>query len=516
MRRPIVPLLLIALTSLGLAGCKVTAADIDYWTTTRKGPGKIVAVLLADKYEDELRVHAGMALVEMEPRPATPENEPVDGITELQAALRRISDTEARTRIVNGMAPHLMALMRGENEAANEGDGVPPQLVRAKDAAFLVLPYASGEQRRALTDAVVDWFVVDFNGRNLAGNYSAEQVVRQLGAPAAARLVNALNARLPQQALVKLAELIASLGEDESKARAAERLVEIEREMEGEEFFEWLQQRLRDQLRERQGAEAEIDENRIRAAAMLNRENFINLGALPALKHLNEQRVIQDRLLEMAQRTQEEGVTPEQMMERRTKALQAMEGGVRQEQVGALLDIALNTEVPIQVRDYAFDRVADSRNQAALTRLWPVFEQANDSNWRIRWRVGSLILTLGGSDVVRRFFRALNDGSYAREELYGYGERLSQIRPPPTDFVNGQLRSPSWYARTIALYFWEKRAEAADIARITALASDAAETVGPHWEDQDTIGKVAEAVARTVRERLGERSDTSADESSGE
>jgi len=517
MRRPIVPVLLIALTSLGLAGCKVTQEDIDYWTGTRKGPGKIVAVLLADKYEDDLRVYAGLALVRMEPRPATPENDPVDGVSELQAALRRISDAEARTRIVNQMSGGLIEMMRGEDApqaAGDESDTAPPRQVRAKDAAFLVLPYASGEARQALTEAVVDWFVVDFNGRNLAGNYSAEQVVRQLGAPAAARLVNALNARLPQQALVKLAELISTLGDDETKDSAAERLVEIEEEMEGEEFFEWLQSRLREQLQARQDSDAEIDENRVRAAAMLNRENFVTLGALPAMKHLNEQRVIQDRLLAMARRTEQEGVTAEQMTERRKKALQAMEGGVREDQVEPLLDIALNAEEPIQVRDYAFDRIADSRNTAALARLWPVFEGAEDGDWRIRWRVGSLILTLGGSDVVQRFFNSLDEGSYAREELYGYGERLSQVRPPPTDFINAQLRSEDWYDRAIALYFWEKRAEAGDVSRITALEGDGAGTQGEHWEDQDTIGKVAEAVARTVRERLDEGDEGDEDEES--
>ncbi|HJL18728.1 MAG TPA: hypothetical protein RMH99_23905 [Sandaracinaceae bacterium LLY-WYZ-13_1] len=517
MRRPIVPLLLIALSSLAMSGCKVTQEDIDYWTGTRKGPGKIVAVLLADKYETDLRVYAGVALVRMQPRPGSTETEPVDGVQELQAALERIQDAEERTRIVDGMAPHLIEMMRGEDApAAGDGDQVQPRQMRAKDAAFSIIPYASDEQRQALTDAVVDWFVVDFNGRNLAGNYSAEQVVRELGAPAASRLVNALNAQLPQQALVKLAELIATLGNDETKQRAAERLVEIEEEMEGEEFFGWLQERLREQLRERQGEDAEIDENRVRAAAMLNRENFINLGALPAMKHLNEEEAVQDRLLEMAQRTEAENVTPRQMEARRTKALQALEGGVREDMVEPLLNLALNDDNPLGVRDYAFDRVADSRSTAALTRLWPAFSDAEDSDWRIRWRVGSLILTLGGSDVVQRFFNSLDDGEYAHEELYGYGERLSNMRPPPTDFVNAQLSSDDWYDRAIALFFWEKRATADDVSRITALSEDDAETQGPHWEEeQATIGGVAEAVARAVRERLGE-DDEESDASGGD
>ncbi len=498
MRRTIVPVLT-DLTCLTVAGCKVTQEDIDYWTGTQKGPGKIVAVLLADKYEDELRAYAGLALVRMEPRPSTDSQDAVDGVSELQAAVRQLPE-ESRAHLVDLMIPELIRMMRGEDAPAAEpaeGEGVPRRQVRAKDAAFLLIPYTSEAHRQELTDAVVDWFTVDFNGRSLEGNYSAEQVVRQLGAPAASRLVNAMSARLPQQALVKVAELISTLGDRPTKERAATRLVEIEREMEGEEFGTWLKDRLREQMRA-QHPDAQVDEARITAAAELNRENFITLGALPAMKHLNGERVIQDRLLEIAQ----SAGTDERMTERRQRALQAMEGGVRPDQCEALVDLALNDATPVAVRDYSFDRIADARATSAIPRLWPVFDTTED--WRLRWRVGSLILTLGGNGVVREFFDKLNDESYAREELYNYGERISQMRPPPTDFINEQLRSTDWCDRIVALYFYEKRATAEDVARITALAHDAAATHGEHWEDQNTVGKVAEAVARTVQERLAQ------------
>lgn len=487
--------ILSALVALVLAsGCKVTTEDIDYWMGTIKGPGKIVAVLLADKYEDDLRVHAGLALVRMEPR------EDVDGVSELQAAVRRL-DEETRTRLVGLMVDDLIAMMRGEDVEQAGGDedaeGVPPRQVRAKDAAFLLIPYAGEEHRQRLTEAVVDWFVVDFNGRSLSGNFSAEQVVRQLGAPGASRLVNALNARLPQQALVKIAELIATLGDDATKERAAERLVEIETEMEGSEYFEWLQTQLREQL-EAQGRE--VEEQRIQLAAALNRENFITLGALPAMKHLNDQRSIQDRLLAIAQQTEVAGVSAEAVGTRRTKALQAMEGGVRPDQVDPLLDMALSEGSPTGVRDYAFDRVADSRASSAVPRLWPTFTDTED--WRVRWRVGSLILTLGGAEVIQQFLQRLDDDEYAREELYGYGERLSQLRPPPNELMTSELRNDDWFRRCIALYFWERRAEDEDIARVRALAGDEAATRGEHWEEQDTVGKVAEAVAGAIQQRL--------------
>ncbi len=514
MRSRTAPILtvLLCLAVSALSGCKVTSEDVDEWMGTQKGPGKIVAVLLADKYGDELRVYAGLALVRMEPRPPSRTQPPIDGVTELQAAVRQLPE-DARTRLVDQMAPGLVQMMSGDSTAQSESDGIPPLQIRAKDAAFLVLPYAGEAQQEILRNAIIDWFAVDFNARNLSGNFSAEQVVRQLGAPGASRLVNAMNATLTQPELVKVAELIAAVGNSAAKTAAAERLVAIEREMESEEFTDDLRQRLREQLRRNRGEDTEINEEQINAAAVLNRENYITLGALPAMKHLNDQTAIQDRLLEMAQNTTVEGLAEAKIEERRVKALQAMEGGVRADQVDALVTLALNEQTPIAIRDYAFDRIADSQSTAAIPRLWPAFSGASD--WRVRWRIGSLILTLGRNDVVQEFFNRLEDGEYAQEELHGYGERLGAMRPPPTEFVIGQLTSEDWQDRAIALYFLERRAEADDIPRITALEGDEAETQGPHWAEQTTVGRLAAAVAGAVRRRLGQGGSNSGDHSEG-
>ena len=82
-----------ALLLLGLfasAGCKVTADDIEYWKGTVKGPGKIVAVLLAERYPMELRTQAALALVEME-------RTDVNGVGELQRAVQQIQSSDAET-----------------------------------------------------------------------------------------------------------------------------------------------------------------------------------------------------------------------------------------------------------------------------------------------------------------------------------------------------------------------------------------------------------------------------------
>lgn len=480
---------LAALSAFLLVACAVTEEDIDTWTGTVRGPGKIVAVLLADKYADPLRVHAGLALVRMEPR------QDVEGVTELQTGLRTLEE-ETRRRIVDGMTPGLLALMRGEGQPQAE-DGPPPALqVRAKDAAFLVLQYASPDQQSQLTDGVVGWFVEDFNGRSLAGNFSAEQVVRQLGAPAAQRLVDAMSARVPQQALVKIAELISTLGTAETKQRAAERLVAIEREMEGDEFGGWLAERVRTQLTASGGT---VDEARVAAAVALNREQFITQGALPAMHHLADQPTVSNRLLEMATAT---AGTNE---DRRVVALQAMEGHVRADQNSALLALAIDQQTPTRVRDYAFDRIADSRAREAIPQLWPMATSADNAQWRQRWRVGALILTLGGAEVVPEWLSRLpssRDIEYAREELAGYATHLAAMRPAPDALMTAQLSSPNWWNRATALYYFERQGNESHLARIQAMAGDTTATRGEHWEEHDTIGKIATDVVTAIRERM--------------
>src|SRR5688572_29019056 len=85
------------------AECKVTSADIDTWKGTRKGPGKMVAVMLADKFELPLRTYAALELVEME-------RQDVDGVAEMQRAIQKL-EPETRAKIVESLADGLIELM---------------------------------------------------------------------------------------------------------------------------------------------------------------------------------------------------------------------------------------------------------------------------------------------------------------------------------------------------------------------------------------------------------------------
>ena len=505
---PVRSLALLLLASLALGACAITEGDIEAWQGTVRGPGRIVAVLSSPRYHDELRIRAGLALVEMD-------RQDVDGVTELQTVVRGLPEAD-RTRIVDGMAPGLLGLMRGEGAAATAtppgpNDPPPAMQVRAKDAAFLLLQYASPPVRQQMTDAVVGWFTVDFNGRNLSGNFSAEQVVRQLGAAACGQLVDAMTSHLPQAALVQIALLISQLADDATKARAADRIVTIEREMEGAEFGTWLHDRIANQAT---ASGRTMTDAQLTTATELNREQFITTGALPAMHNLGDQTAVQTRLMEIVQQATATPPTTAAALEtRRVTALQALEGHTPATATSTLLAIGLSEATPPRVRDYAFDRVADSHDRTVIPQLWPLATQVNAENdhaiWRVRWRVGTLLLTLGGAEVVQEWFTRLPVGEhirYAREELHGYAERLAQIRPEPTATVRAQLGSPDWAHQAIALYYFERAGTEADLPALQAMTTSTLATHGDHWETHGTIGTIATDAIAAIRERAASAS----------
>ncbi len=479
--------LLGAVLLLGLvtsAGCKVTSADVDTWKGTRKGPGKMVAVVMANKYDVPLRTYAALGLVEME-------RQDVDGVAELQHAIAKL-DADTRDKIVDGLADGLIALMKKPAATDKGGEGPVDYQVRAKDAAFLLVSNAQPAVRDKLTTAVVGWYTADFNGRSLAGNFSAEQVVRGLGAPAAKSLIDALSAQLPQQALIKLSELIGQLGDAPSKQRAGHRLVEIEREMEGPQFLAWLEGQIGEQMK----SAGITDAARIKKAAELNRANFIETGALPSMKYLADQPEVSGRLLEIA------SFKDAKLTDRRTHALQALEGKVGAEQLDKLLALALDPGNPTAVRDYAFDRVGDTGSPKAIPAMWPLVQNADEN--RLRWRAGELVLAIGGTGVLTDFFTKLPPAaSFEPEELDGYAQRMAQMTPAPRDVALNLLRSSNWWDNIIGLDYFARKGTEQDVAAMTPLTHNATAVKGKHWEDdQKTVSKVAEQAIAGLHDRV--------------
>lgn len=472
---------------LALAGCKVAAEDIEYWKGTVKGPGKIAAVMLAAKYPMELRTQAALALIDMERTDR-------DGTADLQAALARLDEQE-RGELVTAMVPGLEELMKKAPKA--DGSASSAQ-IRAKDAAFLLITHAPPEVKSKLTLDVVDWYMQDFNGRSLAGNYSAEQVIRALGSPAAKVLVKGLNSRMPQQALVKMAQLIGQLADPAARKDAGQRIVALEHEMEGKPFLAWVKESVVSQA---QRSGIKLEGPRLDTIVEANRDSFINEGALPAMRWLADEPAVKSRLLELAST---KAKTPAGN-QRRVGALAALEGKVSSGDLAGIMELALDGQSPADVRDAAFDRVGDIKSPQALPALWPLV--SGNENPRLRWRAGELVLAIGGPAVVSEFFGKLpSGGDYAQEELEGYGTRMGQMTPPPTQLVRDQLNASAWYNRVIAIRFFERKGAASDVERLKLLTGDKASTKGPRWGKTKTVGDVAEEAVTAAKQRLAEPS----------
>jgi hypothetical protein len=153
--------------------------------------------------------------------------------------------------------------------------------------------------------------------------------------------------------------------------------------------------------------------------------------------------------------------------------------------------------------------------------MWPLIEDGSDDNQRIRWRAAEMVLQIGGQDVVGEFFSKLPAGEevkYEPEELEGYATRMGQMNPPPTRVVRGQLNSPQWFDRVIALRYFERKGTQSDIRAMRRLVRDDAAVVGEAWEELELadVGDVAEKAIEGLRERLSGGDDAENAEESAE
>jgi hypothetical protein len=216
------------------------------------------------------------------------------------------------------------------------------------------------------------------------------------------------------------------------------------------------------------------------------------------MKYLADQPDVIKRLLEIASHKDPK------LTDRRTRALQALEGKLGPEHVDQVLALALDSSNPVPVRDYAFDRVGDIRSPKALVSMWPLLQSEDQ---RLRWRAGELVLAIGGSSVLNDFFAKLPSAagvSYEPEELDGYAQRMAQMSPAPRDIALAQLQSADWWDNVIALNYFQRKGTEADVVLMEPLTRNATAVKGKRWDKGDTVSKVAERAIAGLRERLKE------------
>ena len=202
-------ILLTIATAIAAWGCKVTSSDIEKWKKTQKGPDKLAAVLLDDRYSAQMRAEAAWALAE------------IGNWDKYDKALKAI-DSSARGKVVEVLVPIL-------TDGIREGNAPPsPPIasqVSAKDALFVVLPYTSGAEKTKADEALVEWCVSDFNGRFFAGRYSVEVMLLGIGEPAGTAVAGLLEPKF--LAYDKVSEIIQKIGSEEARKLAGKNLVMV-------------------------------------------------------------------------------------------------------------------------------------------------------------------------------------------------------------------------------------------------------------------------------------------------
>lgn len=209
-------LVIFSVLTLAAGGCEATAEDIERWKGTQRGPAKITSVIVDDRYSDDLRAQAAVALVE------------IVHWDNFNAAFQKMGEQD-RQSVIHAMVPRLRALYeQGAAEATEEGPTEPQVL--AKDAMIAVYAWAAPEDQVAMQAQLLDWITSDFNAHYLPGRESISTIAEKIGAPAAAALAKIL---VPDNALVldKITELVARFGDDDAKRLASENLAKTGRAM---------------------------------------------------------------------------------------------------------------------------------------------------------------------------------------------------------------------------------------------------------------------------------------------
>ena len=233
-----------AVLTLG-QGCRTSEDDVHRWANTAQGPRKLVAVLTHDKYPIDLRIEAAETLVSMKPRggrrigiQGTDEQEGlVDALAQMAPA--------ARSVLVSRLVPKLQAEMAKPPPVAQPGQATPADpSIPYKDAAFAILTHDDGALmpdeglKKSVRVSLAQWCTASFSDRmdDSSQLYGVEQMLRELKADGVRSIPDMM---LPGvNKLDRMSDLVAELGDPDTKLRASQRLVAVAKDVSSDELGE--------------------------------------------------------------------------------------------------------------------------------------------------------------------------------------------------------------------------------------------------------------------------------------
>lgn len=189
--------LLILSLMLG-AGCeKTNHENIDKWTRTEKGPGKLEKALKDEGLDADLSAHAAANMIRMGNDPA------------VRAAFDTMSDGR-RNAVLQKLAPRLWDLARIDKE-----DALPAsQQIVAKDSLINLRKHGDAAMKQQIDNYLIDWYaVMSYEGRAKVGSTLGAAAMRMIGPAAAKKMIGVLNG------------VVAAPGQDKTKIRIGDELL---------------------------------------------------------------------------------------------------------------------------------------------------------------------------------------------------------------------------------------------------------------------------------------------------
>lgn len=458
--------LLTGSAAVGVTGCRVNSDDLHRWEETQRGPDKLQAVLLHDKYELPLRVEAAMSLIRMKPRGGR-----FVGIDYLVDTLEKIP-ADQRGKILEGLVPLIITELKKEAPAAQAGQPPPPDTtIPYKDASYAILTYEKEQLlddeklRGDLNGALEEWAMKDFERRleNRQQKTGMEQLLRYLGGDGIDQIPKEITPT--SRNLEKIANLVDEIGSKETREAASAKYVEVAKYILGPEWLEVSSRRL-EQANEASGRKP--DKEQFQGQLDLYQDEELQ-RVLGTMRKVGGRPAI-DYALELAEN--------EKLKEdRRVWALAALELRIdpkEKKDVDRIFAIATNEKTSDKVKEMALARIAELDREAVIGKLWDVFKS---DRWKVRRVAGSIILRMSKMSHLGEFMSKLPE-----KEAKGFAANEARLYADYfIDFKDGDIRKEleKYLAaetppaqRSVAFAFYEMRGTPADLKMLEPYKAD--------------------------------------------
>jgi hypothetical protein len=452
------------------AGCRTDTSNIQAWGTKSQGPRKLVAVLTHEKYPIDLRIEAALMLVSMKPRGGRrigiqgTDEQPglIDALAQMQPA--------ARSAIVSRLVPKLEQEMLKPLPAAQAGQAVADPTIPYKDAAFALLTHDGGALlrdealRKSLKTTLATWTATDFAERldDTSQMFGMEQVLRELKSDGVRSLPDLI---VPgANKIDRISAMIADFGDEQTKARASEKLVSVAKEVNSDT---WIKQKA-------PGVEAANKASKLTPTADQFKAQLAKFQEEELLRVFSSMKKVGGKptvsfLLAFAQSKKEDE-------KRRAAALAALQGNLDKKDpahAAAVLAIAGASDTPDSVRDQALQRAGELPRPMVIEKLYELFR---DPNWKVRQVAAQLVLKMSETPQLPEFFDKLGKAdNMAITEPLRYGALLATMKgsPSPAE-VAKKYAAPGHPVqdRLAALGYYYNVGTAADVPKIAGYTSD--------------------------------------------